>query len=140
MMSTVSEVMTSDPICLDESASVLEAAKAMRDNHIGNVIVTQGGRVLGILTDRDIVVRCVAQDQDVRSCSCGAVASRDDVATIAKDAPLEKAIARMRERAVRRLVVVDDETPVGVLSLGDLAQERDRTSALGEISAAAPNL
>jgi CBS domain-containing protein len=139
-MSSASEIMTSNPVCVDESAPVLEAARAMRDNHIGNVIVTRGGRVFGILTDRDIVVRCLAQEIDMRACTCGEACSSDDIVTITRDAPAEQAVKLMRDRAVRRLVVVDGDKPVGILSLGDLAKERDRKSALGEISAAAPNL
>lgn len=139
-MSSVSEMMTSNPVCLDERAPVLEAARAMRDKHIGNVIVTRGGRVFGILTDRDIVVRCLAQDKDMRSCTCGEACSSEDIVTITRDATAEQAVRLMRERAVRRLVVVEGEKPVGILSLGDLAKDRDRASALGEISAAAPNL
>jgi CBS domain-containing protein len=139
-MSSVNDIMTSDPVCLDESAPVLEAAKAMRDKHIGNVIVTRGGRVFGILTDRDIVVRCLAKDMDMRACTCGEACSSADIVTINRDAPAEQAVKLMRERAVRRLVVVEGEEPVGIVSLGDLAKERDRASALGGISAAAPNL
>jgi CBS domain-containing protein len=133
--------MTLNPVCLDESAPVLEAAKAMRDRNIGNVIVTRAGRVLGILTDRDIVVRCLAQGKDARSCTCGEVSSSEDLATIARNALPEQAVNLMRERAVRRVVVVDGAAkPVGIITLGDLARERDRASALGEISAAEPNV
>jgi CBS domain-containing protein len=139
-MSSVSDIMTSDPVCLDEGAPVLDAAKAMRDRNIGNVIVTRGGRVFGILTDRDIVVRCLANDKDMRACTCGETCSSADIVTIDRDAPAEQAVKLMRDRAVRRLVVIEGEEPVGIVSLGDLAKERDRTSALGQISAAAPNL
>jgi CBS domain-containing protein len=139
-MTSISELMSPNPVCLDESAPVLEAARAMRDRHIGTVIVTQAGRVFGILTDRDIVVRCLAEDKDMRQCTCGEISSSTDVVTISRDAPIEQAIKLMRERTVRRLVVVDGQKPVGIVSLGDLAKERDRSSALGEISAASPNL
>jgi CBS domain-containing protein len=139
-MTSISELMSRNPVCLDEKASVLDAARAMRDQHIGNVIVTRAGRVFGILTDRDIVVRCLARDKDMRQCTCGEVCSSTDVVTISRDAPIEDAVKLMRERAVRRLVVVAGPKPVGIVSLGDLAKERDRSSALGHISAAAPNL
>jgi CBS domain-containing protein len=139
-MNLVSDVMTANPVCLDESAPVLDAAKAMRDKHIGNVIVTRSGRVFGILTDRDIVVRCLAQDKDMRSCTCGEVCSSDDIVTVARDAAIDQAVKLMRDRSLRRLVVVDGEKPVGIVSLGDLARQKDSASALGQISAAAPNL
>ena len=137
-MSSISEVMTPDPVCLDKDASVRDAARAMRDEHIGNVVITSGERVYGILTDRDIVVRCLAEEADVDSCTCGKVCSAD-IVTVAPSASLEEAVQLMRDRAVRRLIVAEGDRPVGVVSLGDLAQERDPRSALGDISAAPPN-
>jgi len=137
-MSSVNEVMTPDPVCLDKNAPVRDAARAMRDENIGNVIITAGDRVFGILTDRDIVVRCVAEESDIEACTCGKVCSAD-VATIEPGASLEEAIQLMREHAIRRLIVTEGERPVGILSLGDLAQERDPDSVLGDISAAPPN-
>ena len=139
-MTSVSDIMSGNPVCLDESAPLLDAARAMRDRHIGNVIVTRAGRVFGILTDRDIVVRCLADDKDMRQCTCGQVCSSTDVVTISRNAPIDEAVKLMRDRTVRRLVVVEGQKPVGIVSLGDLAKERDRSSALGQISAAAPNL
>jgi CBS domain-containing protein len=138
-MNSVRDVMTANPVSLDEGAPVLDAARAMADKNIGNVIVVKGGRVHGILTDRDIVVRCLARNKDIRSCTCGEVASSTNVVTISPDEPIDRAVELMRQRAVRRLVVVDGQKPVGIVSLGDLAMERDRRSALGDISAAPPN-
>jgi CBS domain-containing protein len=138
-MKSVREVMSENPVCLDEGASVLDAARAMSNGHIGNVIVTREGEAYGILTDRDIVVRCVARGKDVGSCTCGEISSSTDLLTIGPDASIEQAVDLMRQRAVRRLVVVESNRPVGIVSLGDLAKERDRRSALGEISAAPPN-
>jgi CBS domain-containing protein len=136
-MESVGELMTSDPICFDAGASVIQAARAMRDASIGDVVVTTGGRVHGILTDRDIVVRCLAERGDA-SGTCGEACSTE-VVTVAPDTSVQEAIELMREHKVRRLVVVEDDRPVGILSLGDLARERDRGSALGDISAAPPN-
>jgi len=137
-MSSVNEVMTPEPVCLDKDAPVRDAARAMRDENIGNVIITAGERVFGILTDRDIVVRCLAEESDIEACTCGKVCSAD-IATIEPSASLEEAIQLMREHAVRRLIVTEGERPVGIVSLGDLAQERDPESLLGDISAAPPN-
>lgn len=139
-MASTSDIMSRNPVCLEENASVLSAARMMRDRHIGNVIVTRAGRVFGILTDRDIVVRCLAQDKDLGQCTCGEVCSSTDVVTISRECPIEQAVKLMRDRTVRRLVVVEGQKPVGIVSLGDLAKEHDRSSALGQISAAAPNL
>lgn len=138
-MQAVRDVMSEDPVCLETGASVREAARRMKDENIGNVIITESGRVYGILTDRDIVIRCVADRDDVASCTCGEICSTD-IVTIRPDEPIERAIALLREHAIRRLIVISEgEKPVGALSLGDLARERDRESALGEISAAPPN-
>jgi CBS domain-containing protein len=137
-MQSVREVMTQDPVCLDAGAPVLEAARKMREEHIGNVVVTKDGRAYGILTDRDIVVRCLAERADASKCNCGEVCSAD-IVTVAPTDSVEHAIALMREHAVRRLIATEDERPVGIVSLGDLAQQLDRYSALGEISAASPN-
>jgi CBS domain-containing protein len=137
-MSSISEVMTPDPVCLDKDAPVRDAARVMRDENIGNVVITAGERVYGILTDRDIVVRCLADEADIEACTCGKVCSAD-IVTIEPSASLESAVKLMRDHAVRRLIVIEGERPVGVVSLGDLAQERDPKSALGDISAAPPN-
>jgi CBS domain-containing protein len=110
----------------------------MRDAGIGNVIIMDGEQITGILTDRDIVVRAVAEGWDPASTPVGEVASRD-LTTVAPTDPLESAVALMRERSVRRLPVVEDGRPIGIVSLGDLAVERDPDSALGDISAAPPN-
>ena len=137
-MQAVRAVMTRDPVCLDAGAPVLEAARKMREEHIGNVVITRDGRAYGILTDRDIVVRCLAEREDTSKCNCGEVCSKDIVAADPSDS-VEHAIALMREHAVRRLIVTEDQCPIGIVSIGDLAKEHDRGSALGEISAAPPN-
>ena len=92
----------------------------------------------GILTDRDIVVRAVADGLDVTATHAGDVVSRELVLLSPEDT-VERAISLMREHAVRRIPVVDGDRPVGIVSIGDLALERDQESALAEISAAPPN-
>ncbi len=137
-METVSDVMTRKLDILDAGAPLLEAARLMRDDDIGDVIITQDERLYGILTDRDIVVRCLAEQDDPSACICGDHCTTG-VVTLNADAPIDHAIRLMREHALRRIVVVEQDKPVGIVSLGDLAQRRDRRSALGDISAAAPN-
>jgi CBS domain-containing protein len=135
---TVADVMTEAPASLDAAEPVSRAARAMRERDIGDVLVTQDGRLVGILTDRDIVVRVVAAGQDPGATEIGAACSRE-LTLLAPGDSVETAIARMRERAVRRLPVVDGDAPVGVVALGDLAVERTPRSALGGISAAPPS-
>jgi CBS domain-containing protein len=109
----------------------------MADKDIGNVLIVERGEVKGIVTDRDIVVRVLAKgdgaDASVRE------AASTDVQTIAPDASIDDAIQQMEQANVRRLPVAEDGKPVGVISLGDLAQAKDKDSALADISAASPN-
>ena len=130
--------MTPDPVALEAGASVTEAAKTMKERGIGDVIVLEGGRLCGVVTDRDLVVRALAEDRDPSATSVGDICSRD-VFTVAPDGDLTAAGDLMRQRAVRRVPVVEDGQPVGIVSMGDLAIERDPESALGEISSVPPN-
>lgn len=137
-MAQIRDVMTKDPQILPASASLVDAARIMRDEDIGPVIVVENDQVLGIVTDRDIVVRAVAEDRSPSATTVGDVASRD-LTTVSPDDPVEEAVRLMREGAVRRLPVVEGGKPVGIVALGDLAVERDPDSALADISAAEPN-
>ena len=132
---TVADVMTSQPTAIEAARVVSDAARAMRDSDIGDVLVTEDGRLVGIMTDRDVVVRVLAEGRDPVTTPVGAVCSRE-LATLSPWDAIETATARMRERAVRRLPVVEDGRLVGILVLGDLAVDRDPESVLGEISAA----
>jgi CBS domain-containing protein len=136
---TVSEVMTKDVVYLPAETTIDEAAKAMRDRNIGDVVVTEGPALAGVVTDRDIVVRAVAERRDPGSTPLGTITSRDMI-MVQQDATATEAVRMMRDRAVRRLLVCDrDRQLVGILSIGDLALEMDRDSALADISAAPPN-
>lgn len=138
MAQKVSEVMTSAPVALRSGQPVTEAAKAMREHGIGNVLVVDDGRLKGLLTDRDIVVRAVADERDPASTTVGDICS-GDLVTVSPDDDAGAAVRRMRERAVRRVPVVADGRAVGVLSIGDMAIERDERSALADLSAQPPN-
>jgi CBS domain-containing protein len=110
----------------------------MRDSDIGEVIVVEGGNLFGIVTDRDIVVRGIASDKDPSTTRLDEICSRD-LATVSSDTPVEDAVRIMRDKAIRRLPVVEAGKPVGVVSIGDLAVERDPVSTLADISKAPPN-
>jgi CBS domain-containing protein len=135
----VREIMTGAPVSLERNQSLVDAARMMRDAAIGDVLVTDGGRLVGVLTDRDIVVRCLAEARDPGMTTVGECCSSEALATISPDEDSDNAVRIMRERAVRRLPVVEDGQPVGVISIGDLAVEKDERSALADISAAPPN-
>ena len=136
---TVQDVMTPSPVALPETTSLIDAARKMRDAGIGNVVVLDGETVCGIVTDRDIVVRGIANGCDPRATSLADVCSRH-VTTLSPSDPIATASRVMREHAIRRLPVVEGGRPVGILSLGDLAMHEDRESALADVSAAPPNV
>jgi CBS domain-containing protein len=135
----VREIMTPNPVCLPASATVVEAAAQMRANHIGDVIMTDGTTLAGMVTDRDIVVRAVAAGLDPNLTALQDIATGEPLA-IGPDDPVEKAVQVMRDNALRRLPVTNErDEPIGIVSLGDLAVKQDPRSALGEISEAPPN-
>ena len=137
MAKTIKDAMTTKPASLPASATVADAARQMRELDIGDVLVEQEGRLAGIVTDRDIVVRVMAEGRDVTS-KLGDIVS-SEVVCITPAESADDAIRVMRERALRRVPVVENGRPVGIVSLGDLAGERDPRSVLGEISNAPPN-
>jgi CBS domain-containing protein len=138
MAQSIRDVMTPNPVSIPATSSVAEAARAMRDANIGDVIVTKNNQICGILTDRDIVVRAVAEERDLAATKVADICSQE-LTTISPTDSVEDAIRLMRDKAIRRLPVVEGNKPVGVVSLGDLAVERDPHSALGQISGAPPN-
>jgi CBS domain-containing protein len=138
MADFVREVMTPGVVAVRPDASLVEAAQLMRAQDIGDVLVADGQHVVGLLTDRDITVRAVADGTDPLTVSAQAVCTQDPV-VVAPDDPVSAAVALMREHAVRRLPVVEGGMPVGMVSLGDLAEAQDPDSALADISRALPD-
>lgn len=139
MTHTVADVMTGRVVSLSTTAPVHAAAEAMRDNDIGDVVVVENGVVRGLLTDRDIAVRVVAEGLNPEATVVGDVCSENVVATF-PETSVGEAVKAMRDRAVRRLPVINsDGQAVGVVSIGDLAQSEDPRSALADISKAPPN-
>jgi CBS domain-containing protein len=132
------DIMTQKPLTLQTSDTITAAARTMRDGNIGDVVVLENGQVRGILTDRDIVVRALAAGLDPSRTTVGEVCSRE-LTTLSPMDSIAAAVSVMRDKAIRRLPVVEDGRPVGIVSLGDLAVEREPNSALGGISAAPPN-
>ena len=137
MPQTIGELMTRDPVSCPPDAPIRTAAELMRDRDMGDVIVVDGAEVHGIVTDRDIAVRAVADGLDPDTPLSRVVSGR--VVTAAPGDRIEKLVDLMREHAVRRIPVVEDGRLVGVVSIGDLAIERDSDSALADISAAREN-
>jgi signal-transduction protein with cAMP-binding, CBS, and nucleotidyltransferase domain len=133
---TVDKIMTRNVTTLPESASVLDAARVMRDDDIGDVIVTKkDGTMMGIVTDRDLVVRGLANDREARKTTLADVCTKN-VISLEPSQTIADAIGTMSARAIRRIPVVENGKTVGMISLGDLAEARDPDSVLGRISTA----
>lgn len=138
MADFVRDVMTAGVVAVRPDASLVEAAQLMRSQGIGDVLVADGQRVVGMLTDRDITVRAVAEGTDPLTVSAQSVCTPDPVVVAPQD-PVAAAVALMRQHAVRRLPVVEDGLPVGMVTLGDLAEAQAPDSPLADISRAAPD-
>jgi CBS domain-containing protein len=136
MPETVRDIMARNPVILPGDTSIQQTAQRMRDEDIGNVIVGDDNNLQGIVTDRDIVVRALADgrpDARIREIATG------NVTTIEADRPVDEAAQIMRDQNVRRIPVVENGQPVGIVSIGDLAIQLDDDSALADISAAREN-
>ena len=131
----VRDVMTPGPIGVDYNQSIGEAARTMRDWGVGAVLVVNDQSLYGLITDRDLVVRAVAEakgpDERVGPLSSG------NLIGVEADADAREAARLMREHAVRRLPVIENGQVAGIVSLGDLALRDDPASALAELSRAA---
>ncbi len=146
MPQSIRDVMTPAPRVLDARSTVQDAANAMLDDDIGDdidddigdVIVRDGAIVCGIVTDRDIAVRAIARGKDPGATQLGDICSKD-LAPLTSGDSVDDSVRLMREKAVRRIPVLEDGRPVGVVSIGDLAIDRDRESALADISRAPAN-
>ena len=136
-MTTVREKMTKDLVILDADTNLFDAARSMRDEDIGDVLLDLDG-AYGIVTDRDIVVRALAERKDPTDTRLRDIATTD-LETVQADADLDEVIRDMAERNIRRIPVMENEDLVGILSLGDLAMLRDEDSVLADISAAPAN-
>lgn len=137
-MTTVGEFMTTRLVTLDGGDTLTAAARVMRDSAIGDVIVTNGESVIGIVTDRDITVRGVAEEMDPSTATLNQILTQD-VITVTQYDDAVAAADLMRTYGVRRLPVVEEGRLIGLVSLGDLAVEREPQSVLADISADEPN-
>ena len=118
---SVREVMAPDPVTVAATSSAVDAARAMRDEGVGDVIVLEQNAICGILTDRDITVRGVALGRDPSKIRVRDICSRS-LATLEPSQTVEDAFRLMREYEVGRLPVVDRGRPVGIVSMHDLAE------------------
>ena len=138
MAHTVRDIMTTQPVMVEPTTTVAEVAKQMDLEDIGEVLVADEGRVCGLVTDRDIVVRAIAEGRDPASTRVDEICTHE-IISVSPDDSVDEAVRIMGDRAVRRIAVIEDGDPVGVISIGDIAVVREPGSALGEISAAPPD-
>jgi CBS domain-containing protein len=131
MAKNIKEVMTTGVKACEPTATVLEAAKLMAQEDVGPTPIVEDGRLVGIVTDRDIVVKAVAQGKDVNSTKIGDIASRDLV-TISPDMDMNDALELMAENQVRRLPVVEGDRLVGIVAQADIAR-MGRDKKTGEV-------
>jgi len=135
-MTTVREMMTRDAESVNADDSVQDAAETMAKLNIGSVPVLADGRVSGIVTDRDIAIRLIAENRRLSDVKVREIASGDPV-VIGPDADIASAARLMAAQRIRRLPVVEDGSLVGMLSLGDISADGDAQAAgqaLSEIS------
>ena len=133
----VRDIMTTAPVGVYYSQTIGETARIMRDTQVGAVLVVNDGALSGMVTDRDLVLRGLAEGEGPDS-PVGPLCSGDLIG-VAADADFYQAEQLMREHAVRRLPVIDEGQVVGIVSMGDLALTADADSPLAAVSRAQPN-
>jgi CBS domain-containing protein len=138
MAKTVGEVMTRNPVALSADSSVVDAARAMSDMRIGTVVVMDGNKPCGIVTDRDITVRAIATGSDPATTKLADISSKD-LAVVRPDQSVDDAMQMMKAHDVKRVLVMSESRLEGIVSLGDLAREGDGENVEEDISRAEPN-
>ena len=122
-MTVARELMTPDPTCVKEDQTLVEAARMMRDLDVGALpICGNDDRLKGMLTDRDVVVKCIAVGGDPTTATAGSLAEGKPL-TIGVDVDIREALEIMQDQQVRRLPVIDDHRLVGIISQADIARE-----------------
>ena len=140
-MKKARDIMTPGAEYIDLTATVAEAAEKMAQNDFGAMPICNGeGRLQGMLTDRDIVVKVIAAGKDPRECKVEELADQPEVVTIGADDSVEEALRTMKDHKVRRLPVIDGTKVVGMVSQGDIATNypEEKVGDLVEAISAAP--
>ena len=131
----IQDIMTKDPSCVTADASVREAAQVMKREDVGIVPVVEGKssrQLVGVVTDRDIAIRCIADGKD-GTCSVRDVMSTDDLATCRQSDDVENLMDAMRSEKVRRIPIVDERgSLVGIVSQADVLRKTSDASLAGE--------
>ncbi len=123
-MGAIRDLMTESPTTCEPSTTVVDVAKLMASEDVGPIPILQGDRPVGLVTDRDLVVRVLAEGRDPETTTVGDIASADLV-TVEPDTSLDEALKLMAERQVRRLPVVEGDRLVGIVAIADVARAAD---------------
>jgi CBS domain-containing protein len=125
--------MTKNPSSCEPNATVVEAAKVMAREDVGPIPVVEGGKLVGLVTDRDLVVRVLAEGRDPQGTTVGEIASSDPV-TVSPDDSLDTALKLLGQHQVRRLPVIEGDQLVGIVAQADIARHSDevKTGAVVE--------
>ncbi|QGG46291.1 CBS domain-containing protein [Heliorestis convoluta] len=137
MFQPIRDIMTTDVTSLRSDQTLVDAAKTMSSLDVGAMPIVDNGKCVGIITDRDIVIRAVANGQDVNSTKIQSVMTKDLI-TASPDTDIHEAADTMAEHQIRRLLITDRDKLVGIVALGDLAvmdfYEDEAGEALSDIS------
>jgi CBS domain-containing protein len=131
MGKNVRDAMTESPRAMSTSDPVVNAARMMREDHVGSLPVVDNGQLVGMITDRDIAIRVVAEGAEAETTQVGSVYTPEPV-TIAPDADIDEALRLMARHQIRRLPVVEGSVLVGILTQADIARE-EKEKTTGEL-------
>ncbi len=130
---SIRDLMTTSPRTVDPSAPIVEVARVMRDADVGPIPVVEGDKLVGLVTDRDIVVRVVAEGEDPSATTAAEIMS-SDLVTVDPDQPLDEALRLMATHQVRRLPVTEEDGRlVGIVAQADIARELGDDRATGQV-------
>lgn len=130
-MATVRELMTTNCITVTSQNSVLDTSIKMKDNDIGFIPVVEGQKLVGVITDRDIVIRCIAENKQCSSTPVKEVMS-EQIAMISPETSVEEAAKLMARQQIRRLPVVENGNLIGVVAIGDMAVDNMHDEKAGK--------
>jgi CBS domain-containing protein len=139
----IRDVMTRNPECVSEKDSLRDVARIMKDQDTGVVPVVDGKKIIGLITDRDIVVRGLAEGKNLENARVTELMTKS-VRSVREDASVNEALELMNRAEIRRVAVVDhNDELVGIVSLGDIASQTNQDGRIGNtvetISEAPPN-
>ncbi len=132
------DIMSPAPMCMASSESVAAAARAMKEGGTGTVLIVSDGRLSGLITERDIMVRVLAENRDPLTTLVGDICT-GELAVLGPDDDVAEAIRLVRERAVRRIPVLAGGVAVGMVYIGDLAPDRNEQAVLTGLAAVRPD-